>query len=167
MLDKILEALRQSGGDQIAQAASMDALKNTAMQSSSPVATTGSGMADFMQQGGADMSQYSGAPSMPDNNQFSPVAPQTTAQAVDAASGFDYKGMVSGLGKAAKEVQASMPAEQMTPVNTMPQGANADAIMMPTGMNVGQSGAMSAIQGSNLIGGQPNKDELMRRLMAR
>jgi hypothetical protein len=161
MLDMIMKKLQQGGiGDSIGQAASMDALKGQAMMNSSPA------MPSPVNQAITNMDQGSMASALGPNTQFSPVQAETTAQAVDGMSGFDYKGMVSGLGKAAQGAAAATPKQQMSPVDTRPQGAAGDAIMMPTGLNAGQSGAMQAMQGQNLIGGQPSREELMRRMMA-
>jgi hypothetical protein len=83
---------------------------------------------------------------------------------------FDYKDMVSTMSGLAKQ-------NKITPANTAPMaaGGGAQPIMMPTGMQPAQSGAMGAIQqgmGANnpmmgMIGGQPSREELMRRMQMR
>lgn len=98
-----------------------------------------------------------------------PTTPAAQAQAgvlpQGGDAGFDYKGMVGQLGKAAKQVQ-DQAQPKMTAVSTKPSGIpqGANPIMLPTGIGGGASGAMNAIQMGNVIGGQPSREELMRRM---
>lgn len=100
-----------TGQDQFANQAALDSLKQEAAQNQSPVPTFGSPTADMMQQGGADLSQYSGAPSLPQNDQFSPVQGQTTAQALDAggANDFDLSGLADALASGGDDFKFNKP----------------------------------------------------------
>jgi len=84
---------------------------------------------------------------------------------------FDYKEMVGTMAGLTKQ-------NKLTPANTAPMAgaaAGMQPIMLPNGVQPAQSSAMGAIQygmGANnpmmgMIGGQPSREELMRRMQMR
>jgi hypothetical protein len=152
-------------------------LRADATMQSSPVPTTGSPTADFMQQSGADLSQYGGAPSMPANDQFSPAPQQTTADFMsEKADGFDVKGLLSNFGKAfgddggaassaapmkvqplqwgsGKKVEALPEYKTPTPLSTA-----AEAIAQASRMYAGQPAQQQPVQ-------QPQQQSLLQKML--
>jgi hypothetical protein len=143
-------------------------LRADAAMQSSPVPTTGSPTADFMQQGGADLSQYGGAPSMPANDQFSPAPQQTTADFMsEKADGFDVKGLLSDFGKAfgdsgvAEQKMPAMPALQVSPLQ---YGAGAKPVVqalpdLNTQQQQKSAAAQAIANAASMYAGQPQQQQ--------
>lgn len=174
MFEEIMKFFQQGGAGAApaAGAAAMPDLSsnaNLAANAGNVSFNTGSTAPQFGAFNSVDAAGSAPSTQMADLSGGIPTTPGDQAQAgvlpQGGDAGFDYKGMVGQLGKAAKEVQ-SQAAPKMTAVSTKPSGipSGAQPIMMPTGIGGGASGAMQAIQMGNMIGGQPTREQLMKRM---
>ena len=159
------------GRDQFTNQNAFDSLKQDAAMQSSPAPTFGSPTADMMQQGGADLSQYSGAPTMQQNDQFSAVQPETTAQALDAggANDFDLGAITSSLSQLGgkDDFKFNKPNMQVMKVGGSGQGYQSMAPQPVQPLSTAM-GAISSPQQTMAAAGQPQQDEqvnMMRRML--
>lgn len=107
------------------------ALRNDAAMNQSPIATTGSPTADMMQQGGADLSQYSGAPSMPASDQFSAAPTQSTGEFMsDNSGGFDIQGMLAAFAPTEAEAAAGQ-SNAMMKTSPLQRGSGGTVQALP------------------------------------
>lgn len=125
-----------------------------ASMNSSPVPTTGSGTIDFLGDKGMDTSGMGMASEIGKTDQFSPIAPQSTEQMLDANS-FDVAGMAKGLAKGLAAFEDSGPEAPKAPTGSIIQpiqrAGTAAPIQQAKPQTIGQpSNAMQTIQAQNL-----------------
>lgn len=105
-------------------------LRSDAAMNQSPVPTAGSPTADLMSYGGADLTQYKGAPTLPANDQFSPVPQQTTDQFMSDNSGFDIKGMLAAFAPTEAEAAAGQ-SNAMMKTSPLQRGSGGTVQALP------------------------------------
>lgn len=149
-------------------------LRSEAAMNQSPVPTTGSPTADLMQRGGADLSQYSGAPTMPANDQFSPAPQQTTADFMsEKADGFDVKGLLSNFGKAfggdeGGAAAQKMPAPPKLQISPLQYGAGAKPVVqalpdLNTQQQQRSAAAQAIANAASMYAGQPQQQPVQQQ----
>jgi hypothetical protein len=138
-----------------------------ASMNSSPVPTTGNGAIDFLGDKGMDTSGMGMASEIGKTDQFSPIAPQSTEQMLDANS-FDVAGMAKDLGKGLEAYNKNAPKAPAAPKGSIigqPMRTGSAAPVAQPKQAIGQaapvSNAMQTIQNQNL-GSVPTIQDVLK-----
>lgn len=106
-------------------------IRADAAMNQSPVPTTGSPTADLMNYGGADLSAFKGAPTLPGNDQFSPVPTQSTGEFMsDNSGGFDIQGMLAAFAPTEAEAAAGQ-SNAMMKTSPLQRGSGGTVQALP------------------------------------
>lgn len=106
-------------------------IRADAAMNQSPVPTTGSPTADLMNYGGADLSAFKGAPTLPGNDQFSPVLTQSTGEFMsDNSGGFDIQGMLAAFAPTEAEAAAGQ-SNAMMKTSPLQRGSGGTVQALP------------------------------------